>query len=617
MEPHRDALKLIFWKLSNPPPQSCHSSQRSPVVLVLCVGVVKESSKCLISANVRTMEAPDTFPTVELLQPAVISRPGPVSGNAEGVFQTISDGKYNSVSNDSGVDSLPVVCSYPSHDQSSQPLHLYYQNVGGMNMHITDYLLACSDDCFDIIALSETWLSDCTLSVQGFGSNYEVFRTDRSPLNNSKTIGGGVLIAVHRRLKAQLIETASGKCVEQVWVRLKLVNFSLYLCVIYLPPDRCRDLPLIDAHIQSLQEITSTHVLPVDEILIVGDFNFSSIKWQTSSGGFFFPDPALSTFHIGITTMLDGYNLNLLRQSNPVVNENNRMLDLCFSSREDVAPKISASPFPLVNSVRHHPPLHIVLDSNRLQNACIPTDIICYNFSRTDYTNMTDFLTQIDWDEVLDNDDVNAAVQTFSNVMSYAIDYYVPKRSRRQTRHPPWLTAEARHLKTTKRAALKRYSKHGGFSLRNHYVQINQLYKKTVKRCHANYLNNQQIAAAALNVPLSNNSLNCINIDEDSIRTAIVGMKASNSPGPDGIPAVILKKCSRGVIAPLCKLFRMSLATEVFPNLWKASFMFPVHKKGDKKDINNYRGITSLSAIPKLFEKVDFDGAKTSVQHKL
>ncbi|XP_058445970.1 uncharacterized protein LOC131427072 [Malaya genurostris] len=424
--------------------------------------------------DVRTMEAPDTFPTVELLQPAVISRPGPVSGNAEGVFQTISDGNY------------------PSHDQSSQPLHLYYQNVGGMNMHITDYLLACSDDCFDIIALSETWLSDCTLSVQGFGSNYEVFRTDRSPLNNSKTIGGGVLIAVHRRLKAQLIETASGKCVEQVWVRLKLVNFSLYLCVIYLPPDRCRDLPLIDAHIQSLQEITSTHVLPVDEILIVGDFNFSSIKWQTSSGGFFFPDPALSTFHIGITTMLDGYNLNLLRQSNPVVNENNRMLDLCFSSREDVAPNISASPFPLVNSVRHHPPLHIVLDSNRLQNACIPTDIICYNFSRTDYTNMTDFLTQIDWDEVLDNDDVNAAVQTFSNVMSYAIDYYVPKRSRRQTRHPPWLTAEARHLKTTKRAALKRYSKHGGFSLRNHYVQINQLYKKTVKRCHANYLNNVQ-----------------------------------------------------------------------------------------------------------------------------
>lgn len=32
--------------------------------------------------------------------------------------------------------------------------------------------------------------------------------------------------------------------------------------------------------------------------------------------------------------------------------------------------------------------------------------------------------------------------------------------------------------------------------------------------------------------------------------------------------------------------------------------MFPVHKKGNKRDCNNYRGITSLSAIAKLFELI-------------
>ncbi|XP_062542087.1 uncharacterized protein LOC134210083 [Armigeres subalbatus] len=32
--------------------------------------------------------------------------------------------------------------------------------------------------------------------------------------------------------------------------------------------------------------------------------------------------------------------------------------------------------------------------------------------------------------------------------------------------------------------------------------------------------------------------------------------------------------------------------------------MFPAHKKGSKRDINNYRGITSLNAVSKLFELV-------------
>ncbi|XP_062541041.1 uncharacterized protein LOC134209078 [Armigeres subalbatus] len=32
--------------------------------------------------------------------------------------------------------------------------------------------------------------------------------------------------------------------------------------------------------------------------------------------------------------------------------------------------------------------------------------------------------------------------------------------------------------------------------------------------------------------------------------------------------------------------------------------MFPVHKKGNNRDINNYRGITSLNAVSKLFELV-------------
>lgn len=76
----------------------------------------------------------------------------------------------------------------------------------------------------------------------------------------------------------------------------------------------------------------------------------------------------------------------------------------------------------------------------------------------------------------------------------------------------------------------------------------------------------------------------------------------SHAPGPDGIPSCILKNCSHSLATPLAKLFSRSLQEGKFPDEWKVSSMFPVYKKGDKKDVHNYRGITSLCSCSKLFE---------------
>ncbi|XP_058456962.1 thioester-containing protein 1 allele S3-like [Malaya genurostris] len=290
-----------MWKPPTPPTQSCRRSQRSSVVPVLRADVVKGASKLSTLTPGRTavgfMEASDPLATVEPLQPALIRRPGPVCEIGDEVFQPATAGKYTKRLDNTGIDFFPA--------SSPQSVLLYYQNVGGMNTCLTDYLLACSDECFDIIALTETWLSDSTLSTQAFGTNYEVFRGDRNPCNSSKSFGGGVLVAIHRRLKGRLIISASGSCVEQVWVQIKLSDCSLFLCVVYIPPNRTRDLSLIDSHIQSLEDVIAAHMHPADEILIVGDFNFPSLKWLTASDGFLFADPMHSSFHAGIINLLD------------------------------------------------------------------------------------------------------------------------------------------------------------------------------------------------------------------------------------------------------------------------------------------------------------------------
>ncbi|XP_058456552.1 uncharacterized protein LOC131433949 [Malaya genurostris] len=599
------------------------------------------------------------------MQPALTSRPGPVCASGEEVFQPAAVGKYTNNVDNSCTDCFPVSSSNSFTLARSSHIQLYYQNVGGMNTCLDDYLLSSSDECFDIIALTETWLSESTLSLQAFGANYDVFRCDRDSRNSSKKSGGGVLAAIHRRLKAQLITNVSGSSVEQVWVQICLNTCSFFLCVVYFPPDRTRDLSLIDSHIQTLEKVVSVHMKPADDILIVGDFNFPGLKWYPASNGFMFADPMNSSFHTGIVHLLDRYSLNLLRQVNHVENEHNRILDLCFSSKSDFAPRISEAAIPIVKSVRYHPPLHIVLESNQTLDNCKVPQTVRYNFKRADYNSIVAFLSNVDWTEILDNDDINFAAQTFSNVLIYAIDQYVPKQISQLSKQAPWQSAELRKLKSLKRTALRKYSKKGGFLLRQNYLEINKVYKKTAKRCYANYLrsvqrklksnpksfwkhvneqrkepdlpssmyyNDQptsslqeicdmfmkkfsgvfsrdflstdQISQAARNVPVLSQSLNFINVDISSVQKAIVKMKSSYSPGPDGIPAVVLKKCSSGIATPLCQLFQQSLTTGVFPVVWKSSYMFPVHKKGDRKNIDNYRGITLLSAIPKLFELV-------------
>ncbi|XP_053698992.1 uncharacterized protein LOC128745962 [Sabethes cyaneus] len=441
-----------------------------------------------------TMEVPILPAAVAPFLPALISRPGPACGCSERGFQNSLPGKRTTANLDPPVDPSSVSSTSSNRLPNStrdvqQNIHVYYQNVGGMNASVHDYLLACVDSPYDIIVLTETWLDERTSSTQIFGPNYEVFRCDRSAHNSRKSTGGGVLVAVHRQLKASVLEHNDWLPVEQVWVSINLSDRSLYLCAVYFPPDRVRDAVLLKAHMASVSTISSA-ASASDDLLILGDFNLPGINWRDRGNGYLFVDFSSVTPPPITTELFDCYSTATVQQINKITNENGRCLDLCFASVCSQAPECMLTPAPLVKDVLHHPPLLVPIYQH---TPCKTTDSpssVYYDFNCADFDAIQGILNSIDWNAALEENNVNAAALTFSHILNYIIDRHVPKKTIRIEPHMPWINATLRRLKSERKAALRRFSRYKTQYLRNHYQALNKRYKKLSRHCFRKYLNN-------------------------------------------------------------------------------------------------------------------------------
>ena len=84
---------------------------------------------------------------------------------------------------------------------------------------------------------------------------------------------------------------------------------------------------------------------------------------------------------------------------------------------------------------------------------------------------------------------------------------------------------------------------------------------------------------------------------------ALSSLKPKKSVGFDETNNKVIKDLGQ-VIAPLlCQLFNCILISGEIPRAWKLSKIIPVHKKGDKGYIENYRPVALTSSLSKAFEK--------------
>ena len=101
-------------------------------------------------------------------------------------------------------------------------------------------------------------------------------------------------------------------------------------------------------------------------------------------------------------------------------------------------------------------------------------------------------------------------------------------------------------------------------------------------------------------------SADCLNdpFSVAEVKSALRKLKTSKSPGFDGIVAKFFQRTST-LIGPLLTAFFNKIFNEGnVPERWTRSIICPIHKKGSHDNPDNYRGISLITIISKVFMTV-------------
>ena len=101
----------------------------------------------------------------------------------------------------------------------------------------------------------------------------------------------------------------------------------------------------------------------------------------------------------------------------------------------------------------------------------------------------------------------------------------------------------------------------------------------------------------------TNTELDFKAITTDDIEKIIDNFKPKPSTGHDNISMKLLKHCKDILLTPITLIVKQMFTTGIFPERLKIAKIKPLYKKDDESILSNYRPISLLPAISKIFEK--------------
>jgi hypothetical protein len=539
---------------------------------------------------------------------------------------------------------------------------IYYQNVRGLRSKTLTFYRNLSLATYDIIVLTESWLVDGIRDSELFDDRYVVWRRDRDLSVTGQSRGGGVIIATRKEL-AVTPQPSFHSSAEDLWLTISLKDSSnrsikVHLCVLYL----CKQGQGFSFS-QQLENFLSklNHVVlsnPNDKILLIGDFNMSNITWLVGASSLI---PTTYT-SVDECNLVDDLITHSLCQYNGVLNVYGKLLDLVLSN--DIV-SVGECMSPLVPIDPYHKPL-IIHIKYTIIDFMDPAPRMKYIYNKSDYAAINEELVSIDWEGEFSERTLDQSLGFFYDIFIKLRNKYIPCRKIKAESYPAWFSLPLKKAIKEKYKYLKKYSIYNNISDLVSFNLLRDRVRRLEQECFAAYINRTEDNIAknpkqfwsfiksrsgshaipsslkygdglvntgtdicnafsdyfrtSFSTPSSNNlqtslspssdspvSLSSIEVNPDEILNILLKLDPAKSAGPDDLPACFLINCAKSLVVPVTLLFKRSFSEYSVPSLWKSAYITPVHKKGLKTHIVNYRPISKLCILSKVLEKVVYN----------
>ena len=475
---------------------------------------------------------------------------------------------------------------------------------------------------------------------------------------NVSSKGRGIIIYVHQSIQDTLDIDAETVFSEYKLLSIKIdKNTDFLVAAIYRSDSGTKEnnenLPKL---LKEINEMKQSHKL------ILGDFNYKEIDWETWSTS----KSETSDEQSFINCIQDQYwYQHVTSPTRYRAGVEPSTLDLVFTNEESMIEQISYQS-PLGKS--DHSALYIkflLKQSSKFQPKTV------HMYDKGNYQMMNEEL-KIDWQTLLNSEqDVNKQWETIKDKIKQASDKHIP--SYQTTEKSLWkkgkipLNAETRkEIRKKHRLWQRAYETKQDHKIRKWKQQRNKVsrlvreaeenleidiakdsklnpkklwkYVKSKSKVKSSIspLNNrntgkltvnekeqadvlaQQFASVMIVEPdeeipklptrdLKTSPLHDINITEEMVLKKINKLNTTKTPGPDGIHPRVLKEIAVSIAPALTILYNNSLKSHCVPDDWRSALICALFKKGNKTDPGNYRPVSLTCIICKILESIIYD----------
>ena len=533
----------------------------------------------------------------------------------------------------------------PDNFELHNSLKLSFTNIRGLRSNFVDCESFLESNSPDILALCETNVDDSIDSGNFFVRGYlPLIRKD------SSTHMHGLAVYVKEGLPFARDLSLENSADSYLCFRIALLHSVSYFFFLYRSPSSSL-CTVFDSISCIIDEVLSIN--PSANVFVFGDFNVHHKDWLTYSGGIDRQGELC-------------YNFSISNDLTQIVNFPTRipdcdshspaLLDFFLSSDASICSTMAFPP--LGNS--DHVVVSVSIDFPINSKQDTPFHRVAYDYSRADWDGLRDHLRDVPWEDIFKLS-ASAVASEFCGWVQVGIDVYIPHRKYQVKPHSsPWFSAACAAAIVHRNHFFRLYQQNKSSESKLKFRQASNCCKRVLEAAKFAYgtktkesITSQKlgswdywrIANSVLNkgksaIPplfngpevllkqnyllktfprtqilmtlislylfsISNLKLHNISITPKMVKKVITNLDSSKASGPDCIPVVVRKKCEPELSYILAKLFNKCLKESCFPDCWKVSSMVSVFKNvGERSTAKNYRPVSLLSVVSKVFEKL-------------